>query len=208
MDANDVQSVQLLQLKLYLKILGILYFREDMNTPINASYIKNVIKMAHIFDNIQIASKPRVVQVLSGSDMVIVQIDIWDAQSGNSAKTFINCSFNVGSFITIIRGANINPRVLQCKNCQKWDHTTFVCKFQRSRYIKYNSSHKSEYHHHFTQCYKANFKINLPRLETKQGESCPHLFKCLNCKGDHQTDSNMCPFWKHQFNKEWHMKKY
>ena len=72
MDANDVQSVQLLQLKLYLKILGILYFREDMNTPINASYIKNVIKMAHIFDNIQIASKPRVVQVLSGSDMVIV----------------------------------------------------------------------------------------------------------------------------------------
>ena len=72
MNTNDVQSAQLLQLKLYLKILGIPYFREDMNTSIDASYMENIIKMTHVFDNVQIASKPRVVKVLSKSDIVIV----------------------------------------------------------------------------------------------------------------------------------------
>ena len=31
----------------------------------------------------------------------------------------------------------------------------------------------------------SNFKINWPRLETKQGELCSKLFKCLNCKENH-----------------------
>ena len=29
----------------------------------------------------------------------------------------------------------------------------------------------------------------------------PYTFKYINCKGDHQADSNICPFW-------WHSKKY
>ena len=57
---------------MYLKIIDILYFREDTNTLIDASYIENVIKTTYIFDSIQIASKPRVVKVLPRSDMVIV----------------------------------------------------------------------------------------------------------------------------------------
>jgi len=65
-----------------------------------------------------------------------------------------------------------------------------------------------EHHHHFAWYYKANNKINLPRLKTKKGELCPYLFKYLNYKGDHLADSNECPFWKHHFNKEWHTKKY
>ena len=54
---------------------------------------------------------------------------------------------------------------------------------------------------------KANFKINPPRLEIAKGELCPYLFKCLNCKGEHQADSYECPFWKHRFNYKWHNKK-
>ena len=50
--------------------------------------------------------------------------------------------------------------------------------------------------------------MNPPQLETKQSEPCPYSFKCLNCKGDHQADLNLCPFWKHCFNREWHSKKY
>ena len=42
----------------------------------------------------------------------------------------------------------------------------------------------------------------------KKGEPCSHTFKCLNCQGDHQADSNQCLFWRHRFNREWHQRKY
>jgi len=83
-----------------------------------------------------------------------------------------------------------------------------ICCIQETKYVKCNSPHLTTYHHHFTWCCKANDKINPSRLETKKSEPCPHIFKCLNCKGNHQANSNKCPFWKHHFNKEWHTKEY
>ena len=62
------------------------------------------------------------------------------------------------------------------------------------RYVKCSRHYKIEHHKHFAWCYKANFKINLSYLETKQGKSYTHMFKCLNCKDDHQADFNTCPF--------------
>ena len=59
--------------------------------------------------------------------MAIIWINIWDSQNRLTAKKLINCCFNVSSFIATIREANMNPGVLQCKNCWKWDHTTFLC---------------------------------------------------------------------------------
>ena len=102
----------------------------------------------------------------------------------------------------------MNPSVLQCKNCWKWGHTTFLCRLQEARYLKCNGFHKVEYHHHFAWCCKVNFKTNPSHLETKQGKPCPYSFKYINCKGDYQADSNACLFWHHFFNKEWHSKKY
>ena len=43
-------------------------------------------------------------------------------------------------------------------------------------------------------CCKANFKANPPRLENLKGELCNHMFKCINCKDDHQADSYNCLF--------------
>ena len=102
----------------------------------------------------------------------------------------------------------MNPRVLQCKNCWKWGHTTGACRIQGARCVRYNGFHKSEHHHHFSWCCKANNKTNAPRLEIKKSESCSHLFKCSNCKGDYKVDSNACPFWRHKFNREWYLKEY
>ena len=140
--------------------------------------------------------------------MSIVWIDIWNVQSSKNAKMLINRCFNIGNFITTIRGANMNPRVPQCKNCWKWSHMTFSCKIQGAKYVKCNGLHKSEHHREFGWCCKANPKNNPLRLETKKGEPCPHLFKCLNCHGNHQVDSNLCLFWRHRFHREWHQKKY
>ena len=154
------------------------------------------------------ASKPRVIKISPKSDMSIVWIDIWDVQSGSNAKMLINKCFNVGRHITTIREANMNPDVPQYKNCWKWGHTTFSCRIQESKCVKCNGPHKSENHRKFGWCCKMNDRINPPRLETKKGEPCPHSFKCSNCQGDHQANSNQCLFWRHRFNREWQQKKY
>jgi len=91
----------------------------------------------------------------------------------------------------------MNPGVLQCKNCWKWGHTAGVCCIQGAKCVRCNRPHLSEYHCYFAWCCKANNKTNPSRLETKKGELCPHSFKCLNCKGEHQADLNECLFWKH-----------
>jgi len=213
-NSNDINSLQvdeprLPKSKSYLKITGIPFFPHSNSLErLTSDDIEAILKQNHIFDNISLTSKPRVIKVSPKSDMSIVWIDIWDVQSGKNAKMLINRCFNVGNFIATIREANMNPGVPQCKNCWKWGHATFSCKIQGAKCVKCNGPHKSEHHREFGWCCKANPKINPPRLETKKGELCPHSFKCLNCRGDHQADSNLCPFWRHRFNREWHQKRY
>ena len=106
--------------KSYLKIIGIPFFphanSQERLTPNN---IKMILKQNYIFDNISLASKPRVITVFPKSDMAIVWLDIWDVQSGNNTKMLINKCFNVGNYIVSIWGANMNPGILQCKHCGK-----------------------------------------------------------------------------------------
>ena len=77
---------------------------------------------------------------------------------------------------------HMNPGVPQYKNCWKWDYSAGVCRIQGTKYVKCNSPHQTIYYRKFVWCCKANEKTNPPRLETKKGEPCPHLFKCSNCK--------------------------
>ena len=132
-----------------------------------------IIKQNHIFNNVTLASKPRVIKVSPKSDMAIIWINIWDTQSGTKAKDLVNRCFNVGRFITTIREANANPSVPQCKNCWKWGHSTFLCRTQGTKCVKCNVPHKSENHCEFGWCCKANAKANPPCLETKKGKPCP-----------------------------------
>ena len=208
-DSSQVDTPCLPQSKSYLKIIDIPYFPNgNLQDHLNTSDVETIIKQNHIFNNVTLASKPRVIKVSPKSDMAIVWINIWDAQSGMKAKGLINRCFNIGSFIATIRGANANPGIPQCKNCWRWGHLTFSCKIQGSKCIKCNGPHKLENHCEFRWCCKVNEKLNPPWLETKKGELCPHSFKCSNCQGEHQADSVQCPFWKHRFNREWQQKKY
>ena len=194
-NALQVEDSRLLKLKSYLKIIGIPYYPMiNSQDKLTSSDVKTILKQNHIFDNISLISRPRVIKVSPKSDMAIVWIDIWDIQSGKNAKMLINRCFNVGNYIATIRGANMNPGVPQCKNCWKWGYSMFSCRIQGAKCVKCNGSHKSEHYRKFGWCCKANAKTNPPRLETKKGEPCPYKFKCSNCKGDHQADSNHCPF--------------
>ena len=121
-----------------------------------------ILKQNQIFNNINLASKPRVIKVLPKLDMSIIWIDIWDVQSKSKAKGLINQCFNISKYIATIRGTNMNPGIPQYKNCWKWGHAMFSCRIQGSKCVKYNGPHKSGNHQEFEWCYKANEKTNPP----------------------------------------------
>ena len=207
-NSNDINSLQveepcLPKSKSYLKIISIPYYpHANSQEKLTSNNIKTILKQNHIFDNISLVSKPRVIKVSLKSNMAIVWLDIWDIQSSYNTKMLINRCFNVDNYIATIWGANMNLGIPQCKNCWKWGHATFSCRIQDVKCVKCNGSHKSNHYREFSWYCKANAKINPPRLEPKKGEPCPYSFKCSNCRGDHQADSNQCPFWRHRFNRE------
>ena len=77
-----------------------------------------------------LVSKSYVIKVSPKSDMAIVQIDIWNVQSGSNTKMLINKCFNVSNYIATIWEANMNSEVSQCKNCWRWVHSMFCTKFK------------------------------------------------------------------------------
>ena len=191
----NVDMPWLPQFKSYLKIIGIPFFlHNNSNKCLTPNDIKTIIKQNQIFDNIVLTSKPHVIKVLPKSDILIIWFDIWNVQSRSKAKDLINRCFNVGKYIATIWGTNINPSISQYKNCWRWGHATMSCCIQGSKCVKYNRPHKSKNHHQFGWCCKANEKTNSPWLKTKKGKPCPHSFKCSNCRGDYQVNSNLCLF--------------
>jgi len=99
---------------------------ENTNTSLSMDVVKTIIKNNHIFNNIAIASRPRIIKVSPRSDITIIWLDIWDSQSGSKMKGLINKYFNIRNYIVTIQETNMNLGVPQCKNCWKWEHTTFL----------------------------------------------------------------------------------
>ena len=199
-DIIGINTPHLPQSKSYLKIIGISYYQHDKSNHLTLKDVKDIIKQNQIFDNVVLTSKSQIIKVSLKSDIAIVWLNIWDMQSESKAEGLINWCFDIGNHIAIVWGTNTNPDISQCKNCWHWSHATLSCRISGTKCIKCNRLHKSEHHCHFAWCCKANNKVNLPRLETKKGEQYPYSFKCSNYWGDHQVDSNVCPFWRHWFN--------
>ena len=94
----------------------------------------------------------------------------------------------------------MNPNVLQYKNCWKWGHLTLSCCSHVPRCAKCNGVHITEHDKEKVWYCKKNKNFNW--LATKEGESCSYVFKCTNCKEDHQVNSYTCPFWHNCFNRD------
>ena len=94
-----------------MKIIGLLYkINQDIISP---DFIEGVFKETHLFKDVVLASKPCIIKASPKSDMTVIWVDIWDSQSGSSAKNIINCHFNIGRFITTVKDTNMNPGVPQ-----------------------------------------------------------------------------------------------
>ena len=113
-NSNNINSLQvedsrLPKSKSYLKIIGILFYSHaNSQEKLTSLDIETILKQNHIFDNISLVSKLRIIKVSPKSDMAIVWINIWDVQSSQNAKLLINRCFNIGNNIAIIREANMN----------------------------------------------------------------------------------------------------
>jgi len=101
-NSEDIMTSRLPQSKSYLKILDILYLIRDTNVPITSKVIEKVLQFMHIFNNVTLVSKPKIIKALSKLDIVVVLIDIWDVQSSAKAKSLINRYFNVGRYIATV----------------------------------------------------------------------------------------------------------
>ena len=73
---NSITTSRLPQLKSYLKIVGIPYYINKSNTRISSEDIEHTLKNLHIFNNIVLASKPRIIKVSHKSDIAIIWINI------------------------------------------------------------------------------------------------------------------------------------
>ena len=143
-DSDLIESPCLPKSKSYMKIIGLPYkIDQDIISP---DFIEGVLKETYLFKDVMLASKPHVIKVSPKSDMAVVWVDIWDSQSGSSAKNIINHHFNIGRFITTVKGTNMNLGVLQCKNCWKWGHLTLSCHSHISRCAKCYGAHTTEHH--------------------------------------------------------------
>ena len=100
-DSNNIMTSRLSQFKFYLKILDILYIIKNTNVPISSDVVK-ILQSTHIFNDVVLALKLSIIKASSKSDMTIIWIDIWNAQSSSKAKSLINRYFNVESYITTV----------------------------------------------------------------------------------------------------------
>ena len=90
-NSDSIEGPCLPKSKSYMKIIGLPYkTNQGVITP---NYIESVLKELHLIKNVVLASKPHVIKASPKSNMVVVWVDIWDFQSGSSAKNIINQIF-------------------------------------------------------------------------------------------------------------------
>jgi len=72
-DSSQVDTPHLPQSKSYLKIIEIPYFLNgNRQEHLNSLDVESIIKQNHIFNNVTLVSKPKVIKVSPKLDMAIV----------------------------------------------------------------------------------------------------------------------------------------
>ena len=71
-DANQISPPRFFQSKSYLKIIGISYLNNQSNMHILPKDIEKILKSNHIFNDIILTSRPRVIKVSLKLDMAII----------------------------------------------------------------------------------------------------------------------------------------
>ena len=116
---SEVTEVEprLPQFKSFLKVLGVLYWDSKTSLPITSPQVAEALSSSLLFEDVTLASMPRIMKASPSSDISVIWIDIWDSQRGSKGKMLINRSFNFGHHIATVMGTAMHPGVAQCCNC-------------------------------------------------------------------------------------------
>ena len=101
-NSKNVSSSCLPQSKLYLKVLDISYFIEDINPLVSIDVIEVIIQNTHIFNDTVLISHDQIIKALPKLDIAIIWVDIWNLQNCTKAKNLINKCFNIEHYIMMI----------------------------------------------------------------------------------------------------------
>ena len=71
-DSDQVQSPRLSKSKFYLKIIGVSYLSEATNSRISSDKVKRILENNYTFNDVILASKPRIVKVSLKLNMAII----------------------------------------------------------------------------------------------------------------------------------------
>ncbi|KXN84512.1 hypothetical protein AN958_12413, partial [Leucoagaricus sp. SymC.cos] len=137
------------------------------------------------------------------SDSATVWFDIIDSQSGASAKHLINSSFQFGPASCPVWAAQSHAGVPVCQHCWCWGHSTHSCHSQAPQCLQCSGPHSKANHCLLTGCCQGNPSANPSVPATMEGAPCSHTAHCVNCRGDHSTSNQKCPYWWHCFDQDW-----
>ena len=80
----SIEVPRLPKSKSYMKIVGLPYNSEL--GVITSNFIEGILKEMHLFNNVTLASKPRVIKASPKSNKAVVWVDIWDSQSSSTVS--------------------------------------------------------------------------------------------------------------------------
>ncbi|KXN83398.1 hypothetical protein AN958_01482, partial [Leucoagaricus sp. SymC.cos] len=120
---------------------------------------------------------------------------------GTHAANLIGHSLQFSHWTIRILEANANPSVFLCQHCWTWGHSSKSCHAKASQCLLCGRPHYQNSHHAFAGCCKENPSQSIPKIP--EGQPCPHPPHCLNCCQAHAAILKQCPFWHHQFDKDW-----
>ena len=85
---DSIESSRLPKSNSYMKIIGLPYLSEL--GVLSPDIIEGILKDLHLFKDVTLALKPRIIKASPKSDKAVVWVDIWDSQSSSCAKNIIN----------------------------------------------------------------------------------------------------------------------
>ncbi|KXN87520.1 hypothetical protein AN958_08625 [Leucoagaricus sp. SymC.cos] len=139
-------------------------------------------------------------------DTVTAYFEVWDSQRGTHAANLMSHSLQFGHWTSQILEANANPGASLCQHCWTWGHSSQSCHAKAPQCPLCGRPHYQDSHCAFAGCCKRNPCQDIPK--TPEGQPCSYPSCCLNCHQAHTATLKQCPFWCHQFDKDWLCSKY
>jgi hypothetical protein len=202
-DANKDQNKPFApQSVVHLILKGFDYFTNHYNRCpkdilTSTQVLKRMKNCVHL-NGLSCVCTPRVIRSKGSNDMAVVFMDVWDSQNGFNTSNIVNKMYHLGGKLIHIEYARPREFVPQCQKCWLWTHSTKGCRINHQKCARCHGGHQTENHNMYGYC------CNEERKKLGHPVKCEHKARCVNCKGEHKSNSFKCIYKKHQNNSKWH----